>query len=93
MKKAKISLYVNILSFFVFLVSAVTGFVLWFVLPSGLGNSTGRGAVDLFFLGFTRHNWKDIHKYFNLTFIVLMLIHFILHLNYIKNIFKLIKNK
>lgn len=92
MNKVKINALVNILLFFVFLISCFSGIVLWLVLPSGQGFQGGRGALlGSVFWELTRQNWKDIHNYSSLVLIFLVLIHLILRWNYIKNLPKLIK--
>jgi hypothetical protein len=57
------------------LVEAVSGFVLWFALPSG----GGRRGLDLTYLGLTRHTWIDIHDWVAIALTCIVIIHFIIH--------------
>ena len=84
MKKAKLNLLVDILNFFAFLITAVSGLVLYFVLSIS-GFKGGRAAVfKSDFLGIERGLWKSIHIYVGIAMIVIVIIHLILHLNYIE---------
>jgi len=92
--KIKINIYVNIVSFFALLISGLSGFLLWFFIPKGNSYRGGRNiASGSEFFGLDRHNWIDIHNYSSLIFFILMLIHLILHWNWIKNLPKLLKSK
>jgi hypothetical protein len=57
------------------LAEAISGFILWFALPSG----GGRGRLELTSLGLTRHTWVDIHDWAAIALTVLVIVHFILH--------------
>jgi hypothetical protein len=57
------------------LAEAVSGFVLWFALPSG----GGRRGIDLTYLGLTRHTWIDIHDWIAIALTVVVVIHLIIH--------------
>ena len=94
MTKAKLNAWVNIFSFLSFLFSSVTGLVLWFGLPYGLdfrGSRLGLKTYNL--LGLERHYWKDLHNYSSLALVFLVVIHLVLHWQYIKGLTKLIKEK
>lgn len=54
---------------------AVSGFVLWFAIPSG----SGRRGVELAYLGLTRHTWIDIHDWVAIALGLIVIIHFIVH--------------
>lgn len=88
----KISIIINIANFLAAVVSVFSGIIIWKVLSSGQGFRGGRGDLgsDLF-LGFFRHNWMDIHTVSSLIFIVLIIIHLVLHWCWIKNLPKFIK--
>ena len=65
---------------------AVSGFVLWFVLPRGGGGyQGGRGAAvggeDTFL--WDRHTWIDIHNWVAVALLVLLVIHLILNWKWI----------
>jgi hypothetical protein len=57
------------------LAEAVSGFVLWFVLPSG----GGRRGLELAYLGLTRHAWIDIHDWMAIALIIIVIIHLLVH--------------
>jgi|WetSurMetagenome_2_1015567.scaffolds.fasta_scaffold745888_1 hypothetical protein len=69
------------------LVEAVSGLVLWFALPSGIG----RRGLEQSYLGLSRYTWIDIHDWVAIALIVIVMIHLILHrkwvLYMIKHIF------
>jgi len=88
--KNKINIIVDVFAFICFLVSGFAGIILWQVLPSGNGFRGGRGELEEnLFWGFARHQWNDVHTYAGLIFIVLVLLHLILHWGWIKNVPKL----
>lgn len=67
-----------------------TGFVIKYVLPPGTG---GRGKVlndgygrehIMKFRSMTRHEWGDVHFQLAVIFAVLILLHIVLHWNWIK---------
>jgi hypothetical protein len=66
------------------LVEAVSGFVLWFALPSG----EGRRGLDLTYLGLTRHTWIDIHDWVAIALTVVVIIHFIIHWKWVARMIK-----
>ncbi|MCA9398174.1 MAG: DUF4405 domain-containing protein, partial [Candidatus Omnitrophica bacterium] len=58
------------------------------VLPPGSGGGeifyAGRRRSFDVFMGLTRHEWGDIHFYISIVFLILLLIHIILHWGWIK---------
>jgi uncharacterized iron-regulated membrane protein len=71
------------------LVEAVSGFILWFALPSG----GGRKGLELTYLGIARHTWIDIHDWIAIALTVIVIIHIVIHWKWVlqmgKNIFRL----
>ena len=68
-----------------------TGFIMKYMLPPGTGGlgrilhgGTGRGVLYKELWSMTRHEWGSIHFYLAVMFVVLMIIHIILHLTWIK---------
>jgi hypothetical protein len=59
------------------IVEAVTGFVLWLVLPSGGG--AGRYGIEREFINISRQTWIDIHDWIAVALIVVTLIHLCIH--------------
>jgi len=76
------------------LAEAVSGFVLWlgFSTGGGAGRSLGGGggAGNLIFWELSRHTWLDIHDWAAVALLVLVLIHIILHWNWIVRMAKII---
>ena len=68
---------VNVLSFILFMVLTVTGFLNWLLLPGG---HRGEGGFLLSF----RHFLRETHEWTALLFIIAVVIHLILHWTYIK---------
>jgi cytochrome b subunit of formate dehydrogenase len=57
------------------LVEAVSGYILWFALPSG----GGRKGLELTYWGLTRHTWIDIHDWAAVVLTVVVIIHLLIH--------------
>lgn len=79
MKKAIINYIIDFFLFLSFLTLSFTGIVLHFVFKSGI---RARGSID--FIGLSRHDWISIHDWSAIIFGILILIHFILHFTWIK---------
>lgn len=92
--KNKLNIIVDILNFFVGLISFVSGFVVWKFLPLGYGFRGGRGILtnNYSFWGLSRYNWIQIHSVSSLIFFVLIILHLILHWSWLKNLPKILKN-
>ena len=70
---------------------AFTGYVMKYILPPGTGGvgrilhgGSGRGINVKELWSMTRHEWGSIHFYLAVMFVVLMIIHIILHWTWIK---------
>jgi hypothetical protein len=63
------------------LAEVISGFLLWFILPSG----AGRQGLALTFLGLNRHTWQDIHVGFAVVMVLILAVHFLSHLKWIIN--------
>ncbi|MBT8263112.1 MAG: DUF4405 domain-containing protein [Bacteroidia bacterium] len=86
MKKSRKNFVVDSLAFicFVFLVS--TGVILHYILPPGSGHSRS-------IWGMGRHDWGDIHFYFSVGFLAILVLHLFLHWRWIVNLIKGRKRK
>jgi len=71
----KTKLIVDVLMFLAFLVEAISGFILWFVLPRGSGNNS------IFLL--QRFQWLNMHDLFAVILTLLIIIHLILNWTWI----------
>jgi len=69
-----------------FIVTAITGLIIFFFLPSGV-----RQGSTQTFLGIIKGTWSFVHDWSGIIFIILVILHLILHWNWViaitKNIF------
>jgi preprotein translocase subunit SecG len=91
MRKRQINAIIDIALLLSFFVIALSTIVLFFFLPSGGGGLSfvhaGTGATNLrVFLGVTRGDWVNLHNIAGLVFMVLMVVHIVLHIPYYRNI-------
>lgn len=96
MRRATVNYIVDAIALLNLLCLAGTGIILKFVLPPGSGGGGagggygrgfrgGRGPVEVRdWLGLARHQWGDVHFVLAIIFVVLILIHLVLHWNWIK---------
>ena len=68
---------IDLLSFIILITMISTGTLLKFTLPPRSGGDS--------IWGLTRHEWGNIHFYLAITFLVLMTIHLVIHLRFIKS--------
>lgn len=76
MRKHTQNVYIDIVSFICITLLLLTGILLRYILPQG-----SRGES---FLGLTRHEWGDVHFWVAVVFAIIITIHLILHLPWIK---------
>jgi hypothetical protein len=89
LKRITINALVDIGCLITFIPSLVSGLVLYFILPSGGGQGSGR----LLFLGIARNQWVTMHNNSSLVFAALLIIHLILHWMFFRNIKKCLMPK
>ena len=85
MKRVKLSLWNDIVSFIAFFSLAATGLIMEFGFserPRGPG-ARGEGAKELF-LTMSRHDWGEVHFNIALVVIASIILHLFLHWNWIK---------
>jgi hypothetical protein len=68
------------------LIEAISGFVLWFALPSG----GGRRGLELSYLGITRHTWITIHDWVAIVLTVVVVIHLLVHWKWVLRMTRLL---
>ena len=87
MHKLKINYLVDFLALVSFAITALSGLVIKFFMPSGIR----QGRLQEF-LGIQKGIWSEIHDWAGILLIVCVIIHLILHWNWIvcmtKNIFQ-----
>ena len=73
-----------IIMFLLALFQAVSGFLMWLVIPGGGGFRGGRGVelADSTFL-WERHTWIDLHDWVAVALVIMLIIHLILHWKWI----------
>ena len=94
MKRSSLNFIVDLVSFLNLLGMVFTGFIMKYILPPGTGGcgrqlhgGCGRAHIkDLWSM--TRHEWGNVHFYLAVVFVILMIVHIILHWSWIKNYFK-----
>ena len=80
----KINYFVDMVALVSFLVTAITGLVIMIFLPP----SEGRGGVHNYLFGYGRHDWGAIHDLAGVVIIIAVLIHLVLHWNWIVSMTK-----
>ena len=88
MDKNRINYWIDLLMGLSFIVVAATGLVLLFVLKSNIGPGS-----HISFLGIMKITWVRMHDISGLIFIILTMVHFILHWNWIAAMTKKIFRK
>lgn len=84
MKRITLNALVDIGCLIMFIPSLISGVVLYFLLPSGSGQGSGR----LLYLGVARNQWVAMHNNSSLVFAALVIIHLFLHWMFFRNITK-----
>ena len=72
------------------LFQGVTGFVLWFILPSGgyrYRGGSGLDGVSSTFL-FAQHTWLDVHRWVAVALLVIFALHIAIHWQWIVSMTK-----
>ncbi len=93
--QSKLNLSIDIIMLLLLMPLAGIGFLIKYVLIPGMQRNERYGAdVELEFWGLTRHQWGSVHLIISIVFLVLLLIHIILHWKMIVCIFRrMVPNK
>jgi hypothetical protein len=70
------------------IVQAISGFILWRVLPGGEGYRGGLGTKTTEVFLWDRHVWIDIHDIAAAVLLIVVIIHIILHWKWITTVTK-----
>jgi len=84
MKKSDILFILAVLLFLLGLLEALSGFLLWFVMPSG----GGKRGVEQVFWSLSRETWIDIHDWAAVALLLIVIIHIILHWKWVTHMFR-----
>ena len=75
--KTKTNFWLDLTILTTFLLTALTGLLLWLILPGG------RGSGETVLLGLTRHQWIDLHNWIGLAMLAGVTLHLALHWKWI----------
>jgi len=78
MDKPKINYYIDLLAGISLFITAFTGMAMKIFLPSGVN----RGAYQELW-GFVKSDWQEVHDWFGILFVVFVLVHLIVHYDWI----------
>jgi len=78
MEKAKINYLVDVVMLLAFLITAVSGLVMFFFLPEGIR----QGGYQTFF-SVQKHSWIELHNFFGIAFLISTIVHFLLHWDWV----------
>jgi len=93
MSRTTVNFVLDAVSFLNLVGLTLTGFILKYILPPGAGYGRGyrggRGGAEATeeikaFWSLGRHDWGDVHFYMAVLFVVLMIVHIVLHWRWIK---------
>lgn len=87
MVRVEIRYLVDMCMLVVFILCAMTGFVLWYAFPSGSGGGPGNGQGAVF-LGVLKHDWILLHDASSLALTGTILIHTVINLPWILHMTK-----
>jgi hypothetical protein len=80
--KTKTNFWLDLTILTTFLLTALTGLLLWLILPGG------RGSGETMLLGMTRHQWIDVHNWTGLAMLAGVTLHLTLHWKWISCVSK-----
>ncbi|MBN1219738.1 MAG: DUF4405 domain-containing protein [Anaerolineae bacterium] len=82
-QQARVNFFLDSVLFALFFLTNLSGLVAWLVLPAG-GYRGGRNPYyNASLLGWTRHDWNDLHLWASLVMIGIVVLHLVLHWNWI----------
>jgi hypothetical protein len=99
MNNKRFNAVLNIIILLFFVISAISGIIIWLILPGGYGfglyefKSFQDASETLSdnFLGFPRHTWINIHIYSSTIFVILVVLHDILHWRWFRSLPKILR--
>lgn len=89
MTKSKLNLLIDAIMMLLLMAMSGLGLLIKYVLVPGFKRNALYGSeVELYFLGLDRHQWGTVHMWISFAFLLLILLHIILHWKMIGCIFK-----
>lgn len=89
MIKAKLNLLIDALLALLLAAMAGLGFLMKWVLVPGFQRASIYGRhVELYWLGYDRHQWGSVHLYLGIAMLALMVLHVILHWSQVVGIYR-----
>ncbi len=85
MRKAKTLFGLTVTMTILGIIEAISGFILLFALPSGIGRRSGE---NILFWNLSRHMWLDIHDWVAIALIIIVTGHIITHRTWIMRMLK-----
>lgn len=89
--KQALNRIINALGLLIFSLLISTGSVLKWILPPGSGRvealmrgGFGKNKTIATVMGLTRHEWGEIHFYISIAFLIILIIHLVLHWDWIR---------
>ncbi len=93
MNRTKFNVIIDILAAITFIISSLSGLILFFALPSSSGFRGNRVLISTnTVLALGRHEWINLHNISSIALLLLIIIHLIAHWQWIKKIPKYFKN-
>jgi len=83
MGKATSNYLTDLVMFVLFLFEAVSGFILWLILPKGGGYMGGRGLITEATFLWSRDTWIVLHDWVAVALLVVVVLHLVLHWKWI----------
>lgn len=92
MKKRSLNAFVNIILIILILSLGFSGITLGHILPGVSSIQDNKELLNnTYFMGMTRDGWAEIHDNLGEVILILIIVHLILHLAYIKKLPRLIR--
>ena len=88
---------VNITILIFFFVATFSGIIIWLILPESIisfqtESSKEVGKTSAILLDLSRHNWINIHIISSLIFVILVVLHDVLHWKWFKSLPKILRS-
>ncbi|WP_455369096.1 DUF4405 domain-containing protein [[Eubacterium] cellulosolvens] len=99
MNSKRFNAIVNITILLFFLIATISGIIIWLFLPGSYGidfqpsnSSQDVGKTSTMVLELSRYNWIDIHIISSLIFVILVVLHDVLHWKWFKSLPRILRS-